>query len=99
MELSEEARLTGGQWIPLLPDSHPGIYELKWGTNTFSVYLCLDPVPDATPAPRDQEEFIEIREGVGIDELKRLVCQGQVMMPSVQAAFMAIEYLQGNQLL
>ena len=30
-ELSEEARLAGGAWLPLLPEGHPGIAEIKWG--------------------------------------------------------------------
>lgn len=30
-ELSEEARLAGGAWVPLLPPDHPGIPEIKWG--------------------------------------------------------------------
>lgn len=29
-ELSEEARLAGGTWEPLIPEGHPGIAEVKW---------------------------------------------------------------------
>lgn len=29
-ELSEEARLAGGAWEPLIPEGHPGIAEVKW---------------------------------------------------------------------
>ena len=29
-QLSEEARLAGGSWQPLIPEEHPGIAEVKW---------------------------------------------------------------------
>jgi len=29
-ELSEEAHLTGGKWVPLVEDGSEGIVELKW---------------------------------------------------------------------
>lgn len=29
-ELSEEARLAGGTWVPLMREGHPGIPEVKW---------------------------------------------------------------------
>ena len=54
-ELSEEARLTGGEWIRLLPPAHPGISELKWSTNRFMPWLVLDAVPDSAPLPRDED--------------------------------------------
>jgi len=54
-ELSEEARLTGGEWVRLLPAGHPGVSELKWSTNRFLPWLVLDPVLDAAPLPRDDD--------------------------------------------
>ena len=60
--LSEEARLAGGTWEPLLPEGHPGIAEVKWCRNRFHSYLCIDPQPDEAPGSRDQEELtIEVR--------------------------------------
>jgi hypothetical protein len=29
-EMSEEAQLAGGTWVPLMPEGHPGIPEVKW---------------------------------------------------------------------
>lgn len=29
-EMSEEAQLEGGTWVPLMPEGHPGIPEVKW---------------------------------------------------------------------
>lgn len=55
MELSEEAKLKGGTYIPLVPANHNGISELKWGTNKFIPYLVLDAEEDLYPKPRDEE--------------------------------------------
>lgn len=58
-ELAEEARLSAGTWISLIPDdgSHDGVSELKWSTNKFHPWLCLDPVRDTEGAfaERDQD--------------------------------------------
>lgn len=54
-ELSEEARLAGGEWIPLLPEGHRGISELKWCTNRFTPFLVIDPIRDTDPGERDAE--------------------------------------------
>ena len=54
-ELSEEARLKDGKWIPLHPMESQGISELKWGRNTFIPFLVLDPIVDPTPLPADAE--------------------------------------------
>jgi hypothetical protein len=55
-ELSEEARLTSGIWHNLLRDeSHPGIPELKWCSNLFIPFLCVDLVADPQPGHQDEE--------------------------------------------
>lgn len=54
-ELSEELRLKGGTWVPLLPTDSSGVPEVKWCTNTFSPFLCIDPQIDSDPLPRDFE--------------------------------------------
>jgi 8-oxo-dGTP pyrophosphatase MutT (NUDIX family) len=59
MELSEEAQLQGGEYIPLLANDD-GISELKWGTNKFIPYLVLDPKLDSNPKPRDEEGSVVI---------------------------------------
>jgi hypothetical protein len=99
-ELSEEAHLKGGQWIDLSPKEQPlGISELKWGTNRFVPFLCIDPIVDEQPLERDAEEYMEVVKDVSIADIKHFVTQGQVMLPSVQTIWMALEYLTENSLL
>lgn len=100
-ELSEEAHLKEGEWISLLPDdqSSEGISELKWGRNKFVPYLCLNPVNDDTPMERDFEEKIDIIRDVTIEQLKKFITRGEMMLPSVQTCWMALEYLKENNLL
>lgn len=99
-ELSEEAHLKGGQWIDLSPKEQPlGISEMKWGTNRFVPFLCIDPIVDEQPLERDAEEYMEVVKDVSIADIKRFVTQGQVMLPSVQTIWMALEYLTENSLL
>ncbi len=57
-ELSEEARLKGGEWIPLLPMDSQGVPELKWSRNQFMPFLVLDPEPDTNPLERDLEGIV-----------------------------------------
>lgn len=97
-ELSEEALLTGGQWINLLPSDYTsdGISELKWGKNRFIPFLCLDPIKDKNPMARDAEEYIEVVHDVTMDELKKFITRAEVMLPSVQTVWMALEYLKEN---
>ncbi|RUS19782.1 hypothetical protein BC937DRAFT_86917 [Endogone sp. FLAS-F59071] len=93
-ELSEEARLTLGTWISLLPPAQPqGISELKWGRNRFIPYLVLDPIVDSAPLARDVEEYMEVRSGVPISKFREMVMRGEVLLPSVQTGWMAIEWL------
>ncbi|KAI9012026.1 hypothetical protein CLU79DRAFT_709533, partial [Phycomyces nitens] len=99
-ELSEEARLTGGQWISLLPENQPdGISELKWGKNRFVPYLCLDPKVDPSPLSRDAEECIQVLPQVPIKDIKSFIMRGELMLPSVQTAWMALEYLDQHNML
>ncbi|KAI8098836.1 uncharacterized protein BX664DRAFT_344970 [Halteromyces radiatus] len=99
-ELSEEARLTGGEWICLLPEGQKdGISELKWGRNRFVPYLCIDPQQDNEPRQRDEEECIQVVNNVEIDDLKRFITKGEMMLPSVQTSWMALEYLSNLGLL
>ncbi|GAB5589463.1 hypothetical protein Unana1_04363 [Umbelopsis nana] len=97
-ELSEEAHLTGGRLISLLPSSQPeGISELKWSKNRFVPYICINPVLDDNPKERDAEEYIEIVRDVSIDDFTQMVMRGEVMLPSVQTGWMAIEWLKENK--
>lgn len=97
-ELSEEAHLKGGKWISLLPPNQPkGISELKWGKNRFVPYLCIDPSKDKNPKERDHEEYMEIEHHVTLSDMKEFIMQGEVMLPSVQTAWMAMNYLEKHK--
>lgn len=93
-ELSEEAHLTCKQLTPLLQDDeqNPGIPEVKWCANRFTPYLALDLEEDAHPGQRDGEEYIEIVK-VSIQELKKLMKSGRMMLPSIATCWLAFEYL------
>jgi len=56
-----QARLAGGEWVPLLPETHAGVPEVKWSPNRMRPFLCIGPSADATPGEREAEEFIEAR--------------------------------------
>ncbi|KAL4457906.1 hypothetical protein ABPG75_012771 [Micractinium tetrahymenae] len=92
-ELSEEAQLAGGTWEPLIPESHPGIAEVKWCRNRFHSYLCVDPQPDEQPGARDQEEFIQVVH-VRLPELRQMLLGGDMLLPSVATCFLVLERLQ-----
>lgn len=92
-ELSEEAQLTGGTWLPLIEEGHPGIAEVKWCRNRFHSYVCIDPQPDPDPGARDEEEYIQVVR-VSLPELRRLMVGGDMLLPSVATCFLALEVLQ-----
>ena len=102
-ELSEEGRLTLGTWHRLIPESNPGISELKWCTNRFVPFLNLDPVADQTPLDRDQEggrvdvEYMEYRD-ITLDELNQIILDGHMMLPAVQTCLMAMNWIKKHGL-
>lgn len=85
----------------MLPKDHSpdGISELKWGKNRFIPFLCLDPVKDENPMQRDAEECIEVVHDVSISNLKSFITKAEMMLPSVQTTWMALEYLDQHALL
>ncbi|KAJ1553066.1 hypothetical protein HK096_009364, partial [Nowakowskiella sp. JEL0078] len=98
-ELSEEGGLKGGELIPLYSESSEGIPELKWGRNRFIPYLVIDPEVDETPGAQDAEEMIEVRSDVSIEELKKIILRGELMLTGVQTAVMACEWLKEKGML
>ena len=97
MEMEEEARLKGGTLVCLIDELGEGISELKWSTNTFIPYVCIDPVA-SFQGKRDMEECIEFKD-VSIKEFMEIILKGEMMLPSVQTGLMAIDYLKRNQYL
>uniref|UniRef100_A0A7S0WJV1 Nudix hydrolase domain-containing protein n=1 Tax=Chlamydomonas leiostraca TaxID=1034604 RepID=A0A7S0WJV1_9CHLO len=92
-ELSEEALLRGGQLVRLTPDSHPGFAEVKWCANRFTPFLVVDAEADPTPGTRDAEEYIQVQR-VPVSELRRLLVAGDMMLPSIVTAQMALAHLE-----
>jgi hypothetical protein len=98
-ELAEEAMLEGTV-IDMLDPDHPGFVEGKWCSNRFRSYLATELRTIAHPPERDEEEFsIEVSR-VTIPELKKLMYGGEMMVPSIVTANMAIDRLmkQGEDL-
>ena len=100
-ELSEEARLTGGDLQRLLPASHPGFLEAKWCRNRCTPFLCVGPRVDPSPGHRDAEEagmqVVDVRVDNG--DLDRLMHTGLVLPPSVVVIGMALASLRKQGLL
>ena len=92
-ELSEEAHLCGGEWHALLPDGHPGVLESKWCRNRFTPFLCVDPAADSSPGQRDAEEHIELLPPTPLAELRLAMAAGELLPPSLQTCFSALEWL------
>ncbi|KAL6757253.1 hypothetical protein V8C86DRAFT_2629459 [Haematococcus lacustris] len=97
-ELSEEAMLTGGELVRLIPDGHPGYAEVKWCANRFTPFLVIDPQVDPDPGARDAEEYIEVLR-VPVPELRRLLVSGDMMLPSIVTANLALAVLESRGLL
>eukprot|EP00271_Cylindrocystis_brebissonii_P012922 TRINITY_DN32433_c0_g1_i1.p1 TRINITY_DN32433_c0_g1~~TRINITY_DN32433_c0_g1_i1.p1 ORF type:complete len:305 (+),score=24.49 TRINITY_DN32433_c0_g1_i1:59-916(+) len=96
-ELSEEAFLKGGRLIRLLPESHPGLLEVKWCKNRFTPFLVIDPEPDLTPFPRDAEELSLHVDNVDLPTLRQRMYDGSMMLPSIVTCAMALDYLQSKE--
>ena len=89
-ELEEEAHLTGGTWIPL--SKRPSAME-KYSLTNADAYLVLDPVQKENPKPLDDEEDIEIVEGVTIPEIMDRIINGEMNLVSGWGCLLAIEKL------
>jgi ADP-ribose pyrophosphatase YjhB (NUDIX family) len=98
-ELSEEANLKSNYWIPLLPEGHNGILEVKWCVNKFIPFLAMDYQTDPNPMPKDKEEYIITINDLNINQLKEIILNGEMLLHSVQTSFMAINYLEKNHYL
>ncbi|CAK0779473.1 hypothetical protein CVIRNUC_004783 [Coccomyxa viridis] len=91
-ELSEEAHLSGGEWVELLEPEHPGIAEVKWCRNRFRPFLCIGPQKDDAPGQRDAEEFIEVHR-FDIVELRGMLTACDMLLPSMTTSFLAFNKL------
>lgn len=98
-ELSEEAWLAGGEWQRLLPADHPGLPEVKWCMNRFVPFLAVDPQPDLNPGSRDAEEASMEVLRVPLEEFKSLMLSGDMLLPSITTAYLAMDRLREQGLL
>ena len=89
-ELEEECHLTEGKWIPLT--HHPSAMD-KYALTTIAAYLVLDPKSAENPKPLDEEEDIEIVDGVTIPEIMNWIAQGEMNLVSGLGCLLAIEKL------
>lgn len=98
-ELSEEALLTGGRWVPLLAPDHPGLAEVKWCMNRFRPFLVVDPHGDDNPGTRDLEEVSMEVLRMPLEEFQKLMLGGDMLLPSITTGYMAMDKLRAEGLL
>lgn len=89
-ELEEECHLTGGKWIPLT--HNPSAMD-KYATTKMNAFLVLDAEPAKNPKPLDEEEDIEIVNGVTIPEILEWIAAGEMNLVSGWGCMLAIEKL------
>lgn len=89
-ELEEEAHLVGGTWIPL--SRRPSAMD-KYALTTVDAYLVIDPELEADPKPLDDEEDIEIVDGVSISDIRKWITNGEMNLVSAWGCMLAIEKL------
>ncbi|EKX49575.1 hypothetical protein GUITHDRAFT_104537 [Guillardia theta CCMP2712] len=89
-ELNEEAGLMGGTWIALAPE---GIPQDKYSRNRLHPYLVIDCMRDPNPKPKDDDEIIEVEQGVALEEARRRVLEGDMPAPAAMVTLLAIDKL------
>lgn len=89
-ELEEEAHLTGGRWILLsrLPSAMD-----KYAFTHIHAYLVLDPDKAVNPKPLDDEEEIEVVNGITIPEIMEWIENGEMNLVSGWGCMLAIHKL------
>lgn len=101
-ELSEEARLKlddESRLVSLAPNAKGGFSQDKYSSAHFRPFLALDCVPDDRPRPRDREEDITVHRDVTADDLRGMLRDGRINIPSTAFALMALAWLEDNDLL
>jgi hypothetical protein len=89
-ELEEECHLKNGKWILLTKEP---VAMDKYSTTKMYCYLVIDPEPESNPKPLDDEEDIEIVEGITIPEILEWVAGGEMNLVGGWGALLAIEKL------
>lgn len=91
-ELEEECHLAGGAWYRLTEEG-VSVPMDKYVVTEITPYLVIDPqhVPD--PRPLDDEEDIEIVTRVSIEEIVRMIREGDFNLVGGWGALLALEKL------
>mmetsp|Transcript_10278 Transcript_10278/g.14529 ORF Transcript_10278/g.14529 Transcript_10278/m.14529 type:complete len:235 (-) Transcript_10278:388-1092(-) len=91
-ELEEECHLSGenSQWYLLTTQP---IAMDKYASTLIAPYLVLDPEHVENPKPLDDEEDIEILRDVPVEEVMRMIREGEMNVIGSWASLLAIEKL------
>eukprot|EP00752_Nemacystus_decipiens_P003331 g3082.t1 len=81
-ELEEEAHLLGGTWHTLCDDAETTVNADKYSSNEFFCWLVVDPEVTSTPKAMDDEEFIEIKRGVSMQQCMAMLGRGELSVVS-----------------
>jgi len=91
-ELEEECHLSGGTWYRLL-EGNKAIAMDKYVMTEIVAYLVVDPMKVENPRPLDEEEEIEIIDGITIEEVLGMIRNGEMNCIGGFASLLAIEKL------
>lgn len=89
-ELEEEIHLSGGEWYSL---TESPLAMDKYATTFVYPFLVVDPTPVDNPRPLDDEEDIEILHNMTVDEIKRMIRQGEMNVVGSWATLLALDKL------
>jgi hypothetical protein len=91
-ELEEECHLAGGTWYRLC-DEGVSVPMDKYVITEIGAYLVIDPVKVSNPRPLDDEEDIEILEGVSVERIMDMIRGGHMNLVGGWGCLLAIEKL------
>eukprot|EP00557_Chaetoceros_sp_GSL56_P013784 CAMPEP_0176482878 /NCGR_PEP_ID=MMETSP0200_2-20121128/3617_1 /TAXON_ID=947934 /ORGANISM="Chaetoceros sp., Strain GSL56" /LENGTH=207 /DNA_ID=CAMNT_0017879237 /DNA_START=79 /DNA_END=699 /DNA_ORIENTATION=+ len=89
-ELEEECHLSGGTWYRLLKEDK-SIAMDKYVMTKIVAYLVVDANEVSKPRPLDDEEEIEIIEGVTVEEILEIIRRGEMNCIGGFASLLAFE--------
>ena len=91
-ELEEECHLSGGTWYRLV-DENIRVPMDKYVVTEIVAYLVVDPEVVENPRPLDEEEYIEIVEGVTEQDVWDMIEGGDMNLVGGWASMLALNKL------
>ena len=91
-ELEEECHLAGGTWYRLTAEG-VSVPMDKYVITEITAYLVVDPERVENPRPLDDEEDIEIVEGVTANEILDMIRGGDMNLVDGWASLLALQKL------